>query len=137
MSEENKPAEKVTVQGEVVNVTSPVQQVIANTVNLTNSGAGAVKGERVTVSVNQGGIGAVLAQQAEVSVTGGAVGVVMGQDVKLSNATVSLAMARQISGDAKILFDMRAGLVMGLVIGAVIAVLKALAPALKRRCNCD
>ena len=138
MSEANQQSETVpgNVVSDVVNVTASVQQVTANTVNLSNGGAGVVKGDHVTVSVKQGGVGAVQAGRADISVTEGGIGAVMAQELKLNNTVVSVAIAGRISGESKIMFDMRAGLIAGLVIGAVIAAIKALTMLRKAPCKC-
>ncbi len=108
----------------MVDHTGSVQQIVAQTVNLSNGGAGVVKGEQVTVHVTEGGIGAVQAQKADIEVKEGGIGAALAQDLTVKNSFIGFAAARTISGDAKIIFDMRAGLVAGLTIGAALVLAK-------------
>jgi hypothetical protein len=112
---------------EVVEATGSVQQITAQTVNLSNGGAGMVRGENVTVSVSDGGIGMVQAKHASVSITSGGLGVAMAQDLTVQGGMISIAAARNLGGDVKVMFDLRAGLLAGAVIGLVLAAVKLLA----------
>ena len=59
-----------------------------------------------SVTLNQGGIGAVIAERAQVQ-----------------DAFVGLMAAREVKGEARILFDVRAAVVFGLVVGVVTGLL--------------
>jgi len=112
---------------EVVEATGSVQQITAQTVHLNNGGAGMVRGESVTVSVSNGGIGAMHAQRASVSITSGGLGVALAQDLTVQGGMISFAAARNLGGDVKVVFDLRAGLLAGAVIGLALAAVKLLA----------
>jgi len=103
-----------------------IQELTAESVNITAGGAGVVKGQQVTITLKDGGIGAVMAQKVEAKVQDGGIGAVMAQEVTANETTIAIALAGNISGAAKIMVDMRAGLVAGLAIGVVLAALKLL-----------
>ena len=103
-----------------------IQELTAENVSITNGGAGAVKGQQVSVTLTNGGIGAVMAQKAEIKVKDGAIGAAMAQELTANDTSIAVAFAGNISGNARIMVDMRAGLVAGLSIGVVLAALKLL-----------
>jgi hypothetical protein len=117
---------------EVVNQTGQVKQIVAQTVNLSDGGAGVVKGEQVTVHVTEGGIGAVQAGKANIEVKEGGIGAVMAQDLTVTNSVIGFAAASNIGGDAKILFDLRAGVAAGLIIGAALVIARLLVGHLRK-----
>ena len=113
-------------------------QVVAETVTIQQGGAKSVKA--TTVQVMEGGIamadaesievgsgGIALAKGGDITVKGGGVAVAIGQKVELDNASAVLVVAREVSGDAKILIDLRAALLFGAVLGVVIGAIKFLA----------
>lgn len=106
-----------------------IQELTAETVNITNGGAGVVKGRQVALTLKNGGVGAVMAQKVEATVQDGGIGAVMAQDVTAGGTTIMFALAGNISGATKIMVDMRAGLVAGLAIGVVLAALRLLTRA--------
>lgn len=116
------PAE--TAAPEVVEATGSVQQITAQTVNLSDGGAGVVRGEHVTVSVTNGGIGMVQAQHATVDITSGGLGVAIAQELTVQGGMISIAAAGKLGGDVKVMFDVRAGLLAGAVIGLILAAVK-------------
>jgi len=103
-----------------------IQELTAESVNITAGGAGVVKGRQVAITLKDGGIGAVMAQKVEAKVQDGGIGAVMAQELTANETTIAVALAGNISGAAKIMVDMRAGLVAGLAIGVVLAALKLL-----------
>jgi hypothetical protein len=117
-----QPAE--TAAPEVVEATGSVQQITAQTVNLSDGGAGVVRGEHVTVSVTNGGIGMVQAQHATVDITSGGLGVAIAQELTVQGGMISIAAAGKLGGDVKVMFDVRAGLLAGAVIGLILAAVK-------------
>jgi hypothetical protein len=54
------------------------------------------------------------------------VGAVLAQRVEVSGGSVAFLAAGEVSGDAKILFDMRAAAVFGLAVGLVLGLFKVL-----------
>ena len=107
------------IKADVVNFSGQVTTINAQAVTIENGGAGAVKGDTVTINVKNGGVGAVMAQKADVSVQDGGVGAVLAQEVTVKGTRIAVAMAGNISGDAQIMFDMRAGLLAGIAAGLV------------------
>ena len=103
-----------------------IQELTAENVTITNGGAGTVKGQQVSVTLTNGGIGAVIAQKAEVKVKDGGIGAAMSQELTANETSIAVALAGNISGNARIMVDMRAGLVAGLAVGVVLAALKLL-----------
>ena len=112
------------VTADAVNITGTANVVTAQTVTCTNGAIGAVKSETVTINVQNGAVGGVKAQRVNLTVDQSAVGVVLAQDVTINGGPVNFVLAKNISGDIRILFDVRAGLLAGLVAGMVITAFK-------------
>ncbi|MCS7060689.1 MAG: hypothetical protein RMN25_05935 [Anaerolineae bacterium] len=108
-----------------------IQELKAESVSITNGGAGVVKGEQITVTIHNGGIGAVSAQKVEAKIQDGGIGAVAGWEVTANETRIAIALAGTINGTTKILIDVRAGLVAGLAIGVMLAALKMLVQARK------
>lgn len=145
MSEEIKREESVIVEGDVGNVS-------AETVTITSGAANTVKAQTVTVSqggignakadsiqVEQGGIGN--AQATSIKVEQGGIGMARGETVsvtdggafgvfantaRLEQTSVVFLAAKEVSGEARILFDWRAAAVFGLVVGLTLGLFKLL-----------
>jgi hypothetical protein len=113
MDEEHKdePEAIEEVKGDVVSASGRIGTITAQTVNLRDGGVGSVQGENVAVTVNNGGIGAVLAKTAQAELASGGIGAVMAQSATVKGSNISLLAALRVEGDARILFDMRAGFV--------------------------
>lgn len=117
-------AESVTIQG------GSAAQVNAQTVTVSGGGVQAIKAEMVRVS--DGAIGRVEGQSVEVTdgamgivqaetvhVSNGAVGVAITQHAEVTDTTVFLLAANEVSGEAHVLVDLRAAVVMGVISGAI------------------
>ena len=106
-----------TVNAQTVTVNQGgVQQVKAVTLAVHQGGIGRAEGE--SIQVDGGGIG--VAQGKAITVSGG-VGVLFAEHLEAKDATIGLAIASEISGDAKIALDMRSAAVLGLVLGLVLS----------------
>ena len=77
-----------------------------------------------TIELEQGGI--FVARGETVSIKDGSAAVVLAQRAELENGTVLLLAAREVSGEVKVLFDLKAALLFGLVIGVVVGLLRQL-----------
>jgi len=141
----DSPEEELVVKADIVEEaaeTEPTdadvvpEEVVAQTVNITEGGAQTVKAEKVIVEqggiahaeaqfidVKQGGIG--IAQGENVSITDGGVGIIAAENVKMTDAVAVLVAANKIEGeDITILFDVRAAVVFALVLGVVNSLFK-------------
>jgi hypothetical protein len=114
------------VNAEVVNAQGQIGTVTAQTVNVRDGAVANVRGENVHVTVTNGGVGAVMGTTVQAEVGNGGVGAVMAQEATIKGSQVGFVAALRISGDARIAFDMRAGLIAGVAIGLVLAAFRAL-----------
>jgi hypothetical protein len=111
-----------SAQGDADMVTKQNVQIgtlTAQNVSIKDSAVGSIKGDSVTARIENGVIGAVVASRVDVTVTNGALGAVVAQGVTVKDSNVNILIAGQVSGNARILFDMRAGLLTGLAAGLV------------------
>ena len=143
MSEEIKREESVTVEGDVGNVSAETvtitsgaaNTVEAQTVTVSQGGIGNAKADSIQVEqggignakatlikVEQGGIG--LARGETVSVTDGGAFGVFANTARLEQSSVVFLAAKEVSGEAHILFDWRAAAVFGLVTGLTLGLFK-------------
>ncbi len=104
-----------------------IGSITARSVTVSESAVGAIKGDSVKVNLENGVIGAVVAEKVKAEVNNGAIGAVLAQSATLKQSQVGILVAGQIRGDARILFDMRAGFVAGLTAGLVLAAFKLIA----------
>lgn len=125
------------VTADTVNLTGGAQTVQARQVNVQNGSIGALKGEVVTATLTSGGIGAMAANRADVHITDGGIGAMAAKEATINEATsIGVVAALTLSGNPKIMFDLRAGLLAGIVAGAVfglIDVLARLLPTMKTK----
>ena len=124
--------------------------IVARTVNVRQSGVNSIKAETVhlkqggaqnvqaeTVHLQQGGImfaaanrieltqgGIMQARGETVTLHDGGAGAVFARRAELENTSVLLLAAREVSGEAKVLFDLKAAILFGLVTGLVVGLLK-------------
>ena len=128
--EGEEPEEEVGPQAEAEKTVSEgktrINTITARNVSVADSAVGTVKGESVKVNLENGVIGAVVATKVKAEVTNGAIGAVVAQSATLKGSQISILVAGQVRGDARILFDMRAGLVAGLAAGLVVVAFKLL-----------
>jgi hypothetical protein len=109
------------ITANVVHFSGKVGTINAQSVTVEGGGIGSVKGENATVNVKNGGVGAVMASKADVSVQDGGVGSLMAREATVKGGNIAIAMVGRISGDVRIGFDMRAGLLAGIAAGLVMA----------------
>ena len=95
-------------------------QIVGETVNVQDSGAFMIKGE--TVSIKDGGAAVISGQN--VSIRDGGAGLLFANRVEMNGGGAMFLVAREVSGDVKVMFDIKAALVFGLLVGAVIGVFK-------------
>lgn len=113
------------------------QEVVAETVNIKQGSVTSVKAD--TVYVAQGGILAAEADVIEldqggilwatgqtVTLSQGGAGVVIAEQAELHDTSVLLLAARQVSGEARILFDLKAGIAFGLAAGLAAGLVRVL-----------
>lgn len=98
-------------------------KVEATTVNIKDGGAGMVKAE--TVSIKDGGAAVIIGQTIKIKDGGGAV--MVADHAEFTEGGVGLLIARQVSGEARILIDIKAAVVFGLIVGLAIGLLRLLA----------
>ncbi len=91
-----------------------VPNVQAEVVHVTQGGVGRATARQLTVT--EGGVG--LARGETITVTNGGVGVMLTRQGRLENANVVLLVAREVSGDARVLLDLRAAVVVGGVVAS-------------------
>lgn len=115
------------VTADTVNITGNANVVTAQMVTCTNGAIGAVKSETLTMHVENGAVGGVQAQHVTLSAENSAVGGVLAQDVTVNQGQLVFVLAKNISGSARILFDVRAGLLAGVACGLVVSAFKLIA----------
>jgi hypothetical protein len=77
----------------------------------------------MTVTVTHGGIGAIAVKQADITVKEGGVGAMAAQQADVRDSVVSVLAATKVnlSGNARVLVDMRAGAVFGVIVGTLLS----------------
>jgi hypothetical protein len=113
------------------------QEVVAETVNIKQGSVTSVKAD--TVYVAQGGIlsaeadvievdqgGILWANGQTVTFSQGGAGVVVAEQAELQDSSVFLLAAGQVSGEARILVDLKAGIAFGLAVGLASGLVRAL-----------
>jgi hypothetical protein len=110
-------AETITMNG------GSIRQANAVTINLNDGGI--AQAQAGTITVNDGGIA--LAKGDTISVSDGGIAAVMAQRAVVNGGSVAFLAAGEVSGDAKILIDMRAAAVFGVVVGLMVGLFKLLA----------
>jgi|GEM_PF-2625592 len=113
------------VQADTVNLSGTVNDVQARQINVDRGGIGRAQGGTMTVSVSQGGIGALSARYADVTIARGGIGALAAQEANVHDTSVAALAANKVilSGNARVLFDLRAGVLTGLIAGAVLGAL--------------
>jgi hypothetical protein len=118
------PDGEETVVADVVHIDQGgAQSVQAETVHVQSGGIG--KAEAETIDVQQGGIG--IAQGETITVHEGGIGIALAERAEVHNGGVLLLLAEEVSGETKVLFDLRAAVLFGLIVGAVGGLFKMLA----------
>ncbi len=118
------PAVQQTVKADAVNLTGNVNQVEARWITVDHGGIGQAKAEAMTVTVTHGGIGAIAAKQADITVKEGGIGAMAAQQADVRDTVISVLAAAKVnlSGNARVLVDMRAGMVFGAIVGTMLSV---------------
>ncbi len=124
-------AENVTITNGAANT------VTAHTVTVQQGGINQVKA--VDVSVEQGGIAR--AEANSIRVESGGIAIARAETITVSEGSIAIALAgraevcgpvaflaaREVTGEARILFDLRAAVVAGLIFGLVVGIFKLIA----------
>jgi len=110
-------AETITMNG------GGIRQANAVTINLNDGGI--AQAQAGAINVSDGGIA--LAKGDTISVSNGGIAAAVAQRAEVNGGSVAFLAAGEVSGDAKILIDMRAAAVFGLVVGVVVGLFKLLA----------
>jgi hypothetical protein len=118
--------------------------VIADTVTVQEGAVQNVEAETVTVQqgailhaqadaieIQEGAVGVV--QSETVTIHEGAVGVAVGERVEVGQGAVIFAAAQEIGGEAQVMIDVKAALVLGAVMGIVSGLVRALLGRKKKR----
>jgi len=138
VSEEIKLDETEEVSEVVVLEEEQAETIVADRVEMSQSGAGRISAE--TIDVEQSAImvvtgagnvemfqsGVLVSQGQSVSVTQGGVGAVFADVAELDDTFVGFLAANEVGGDATILIDVKAAVVLGVVVGLVAGLVKAL-----------
>jgi hypothetical protein len=102
--------------------TASVSTFTAEQVTVTQGGILGVDANRI--AVEQGGI--LMARGQTVTLNQGGAGAVVADRVDAKDSVVVLAAAQELSGDARVLVDLKAGIAIGLVAGLTAGLLRAL-----------
>ncbi len=97
--------------------------IVGETINIQDGGAFMIKGE--TVSIKDGGAAVITGQN--ISIQEGGAGLMFANQVEMNDGGAMFLVAREVSGDVKVMFDIKAAIVFGLLVGAVIGVFKLVA----------
>jgi len=109
--------------GEVVNLQNDGAAIIqGETINVQEGGAAIIKGQ--TITLREGG-GLIIAGQTVKIQDGGGV-FVLARQAELKDSTVMFLASPAVSGEAKIMFDLKAAVVFGAIIGLVVGALNYL-----------
>jgi hypothetical protein len=100
-----------------------VRRLEARQASLEQSGITIATADRI--EINQGGI--MLARGQEVAIKEGGAFLVAAEEAQVTGASVVLLAAREVSGDVRVLMDIKAAAVVGLVVGLVAGFVRLLA----------
>ena len=116
--------EQDEVTSEVVTIRGKVARVQANVVNIDGGQVRVLRCGDVSIDMKNGGIGAMFSGDADVEVANGGIGCVSGKVVTVKSPAVGFVSAwhANVEGEAKFIFDLRAGVAAGIVCGLVLAV---------------
>ena len=114
------------------------EPVAEDVVEIGERGAGVVEAEVVhvqsgaigqataeTIEIQEGAIG--IAQGGAITVHEGAIGIAFAERAEVHEGAVLFMLAEEVSGETKVLFDLRAAVLFGLIVGVVSGLFKLLA----------
>lgn len=113
-----------TVRADTVNLSGgAVTSVHARIVNVDHAGVARVQGDALTVTLKNSGLGAAAADVFDGTFEQSAIGALGARKANLTGGTVTLLAAGQVTlnGDARVFFDMRAGVLAGLLAGGILS----------------
>jgi len=111
-----------TVQdADVVHITGNAGDVHARMVNVENGGVARATSEALTLNIRNGGVGMAAANTFDALLENSGVGMVAARTATIKNGRVAMMMAGRVelTDGARVLFDLRAGLIAGALAGAV------------------
>jgi hypothetical protein len=109
--------------GEVVNIQNDGAAIIqAETVNLQEGGAAIIKGQ--TINLSEGGGLIVAGQTVKIQEGGGAI--VLAKQAELKDSTVMFLASPAVTGEANVMFDLKAAILFGAIVGLVVGALNYL-----------
>ena len=117
------PTPQPNIKADTVNLTGNANQVEARLVNVDHGNIGQAKAETMTITLTNGSIGAMAAKHTEVMVKDGGIGAMAAQQADVRDTVVSVLAAAKVnlSGNARVLVDMRAGMVFGVIVGTLLS----------------
>jgi len=98
-------------------------KIVGETVNIREGGAFLIQGQ--TVDIKEGGAAVIVAENIRIQEGGG--GVLLAKQAEISDGGVLFLAAREVSGNATIIFDLKAAVVFGLIAGLTISLYKLIA----------
>jgi len=115
-------------RGKIVNVQNDGAAVIsAETVSIQEGGAFIIKGK--DVRVREGGGAVIIGETISIQEGGG--GFLLAKRAELKDGTVLFLAARSVSGEGKVIVNLKGAVVFGLMVGLVVGGLKYL---IRRNC---
>ena len=115
---ETAPADSVVAEGEW-KLNAEESLLTYNATRLTG------KGHTGTVDIKEGGAAVIVAENIRIQEGGG--GVLLAKQAEISDGGVLFLAAREVSGNATIIFDLKAAVVFGLIAGLTISLYKLIA----------
>ncbi len=111
-----------TVRADTVNLSGgAVTNVHARIVNVDHAGVARLQGDAITVTLKNSGLGAAAADVFDGTFEQSAVGALAARKANITGGTVTMLAAGRVElhGDARVLFDLRAGVLTGLLAGGI------------------
>ena len=118
-------------------MTDESEKIVAETVNIKDGGAGMISGQ--TVTVKDGGAAIITGEQVSLHDAGGLVVVgrsisikdggalaMVAEDAEVTDGTVGLLITGNLGGNAKVIVDAKAALIIGVVVAVALTVAQVL-----------
>ncbi len=108
-------------EADVVHITGNAGDVHARMVNVENGGVARATSEALTLNIRNGGVGFAAANTFDALLENSGAGMIVARSATLKGGRVAMVMAGKVelSDGARVLFDMRAGLIAGVLAGGV------------------
>jgi len=114
-----------TREADVVRITGNAGDVHARMVNVENGGVARATSEALTLNIRNGGVGLAAANTFDALLENSGVGMVAARAATLKGGRTAFVLAGkvQLNEGARVLFDVRAGIIAGVLAGAVFGVI--------------